>query len=70
MTFNDLLTKLNDFMYTYVLIIMLAGVGIYFTVRTKGVQFRLVKDGIKSMMEKAKTDDSGEKKVSSFQALM
>jgi len=70
MTFNDLLTKLNDFMYTYVLIIMLAGVGIYFTVRTKGVQFRLMKDGIKSMMEKAKTDDNGEKKVSSFQALM
>lgn len=70
MTFNDLLTKLNDFMYTYVLIIMLAGVGIYFTVRTRGVQFRLMKDGIKSMMEKAKTDDNGEKKVSSFQALM
>lgn len=70
MTFNDLLTKLNDFMYTYVLIIMLAGVGIYFTVRTRGVQFRLMKDGIKSMMEKAKTDDNGEKEVSSFQALM
>jgi len=70
MTFNDLLTKLNDFMYTYVLIIMLAGVGIYFTVRTRGVQFRLMKDGIKSMMEKAEVDESGEKKVSSFQALM
>lgn len=70
MTFNDLLTRLNDFMYTYVLIIMLAGAGIYFTVRTKGVQFRLLKDGIKSMMEKAEQDESGEKKVSSFQALM
>jgi len=70
MTFNDLLTKLNDFMYTYVLIIMLAGVGIYFTVRTRGVQFRLMKDGIKSMMERAEKDENGEKKVSSFQALM
>lgn len=70
MTFNDLLTKLNDFMYTYVLIIMLAGVGIYFTVRTRGVQFRLLKDGIKSMMERAEKDENGEKKVSSFQALM
>lgn len=70
MTFNDLLTKLNDFMYTYVLIIMLAGVGIYFTVRTKGVQFRLIKDGIKSMLEKSGEDEKGEKKVSSFQALM
>ena len=70
MTFNDLLTKLNDFMYTYVLIVMLAGVGIYFTVRTKGVQFRLLKDGIKSMMERTEKDENGEKKVSSFQALM
>lgn len=70
MTFNDMLTKLNDFMYTYVLIIMLAGVGIYFTVRTRGVQFRLIKDGIKSMMEKTERDENGEKKVSSFQALM
>lgn len=32
MTFNDLLTKLNDFMYTYVLIIMLSGVGIQYPV--------------------------------------
>lgn len=70
MTFNDLLTKLNDFMYTYVLIIMLAGVGIYFTVKTRGVQFRLMKDGIKSMLERAETSENGEKKVSSFQALM
>lgn len=57
-------------MYTYVLIIMLVGAGIYFTIRTRGVQFRLLKDGIKSMLEKGKTDENGEKKVSSFQALM
>ena len=31
---NDILTKLNDFMYTYVLIIMLVAVGVYFTIRT------------------------------------
>ncbi len=69
MTINDILTKINDFMYTYVLIIMLAGVGLYFTIRTKGVQFRLIGDGIKSMMEKSDNKE-GEKKVSSFQALM
>ena len=70
MSFNDVLTELNDFMYTYVLIIMLVGVGIFFTVKTKGVQFRLIIDGIKSMTEKAGTDENGRKKVSSFQALM
>lgn len=68
MNFNNLLTKLNNLMYTYVLIIMLTGVGVYFTVKTKGVQFRLLKDGIISMLEK--TDKKDEKKVSSFQALM
>ena len=70
MSLNDVLTILNNFMYTYVLIIMLVGVGLYFTVKTKGVQFRLMKDGIKSMLEKAETDENGHKKVSSFQALM
>ena len=70
MTFNDLLTKLNDVMYSYVLIIMLVGVGIYFTIRTRGVQFRLLIDGLKSMVEPAQKDNEGGKKVSSFQALM
>lgn len=70
MTFNDYLTKINEFMYTYVLIIMLVGVGFYFTVRTRGVQFRLLMDGIRSMLDKAGKDEKGEKKVSSFQALM
>ncbi len=70
MTFNDILTKLNDVMYTYVLIILLIGVGVYFTIRTKCVQFQFFKDGIKSMLEKADTNENGEKKVSSFQALM
>ncbi len=70
MTFNDILTKINDYMYTYILIIMLAGVGIYFTIRTKGVQFRLFGDGVRSMLDKAEADEEGNKKVSSFQALM
>ena len=67
---NDILTKTNEVMYTYILIVMLVGTGIYFTIRTKGVQFRLVKDGIKSMLEKSELDEDGNKKVSSFQALM
>lgn len=67
---NDILTKLNDFMYTYVLIIMLVAVGVYFTIRTRGVQIRLLKDGIKNLMEKNTEEENGKKKVSSFQALM
>ena len=71
MGINDILTKINDVMYTYILIIMLVGAGIYFTVRTRMVQLRLLKDGIKSMLEKSdKVREDGQKKVSSFQALM
>ena len=50
---NDILTKINDTMYTYILLVLLAGAGIYFTVRTKGVQLRLLGDGLKCMLEKA-----------------
>jgi len=69
MTFNDILTGMNDIMYTYILIIMLVGAGLYFTIRTKGVQFRLFGDGIKAMLA-PKDKEEGGKKVSSFQALM
>ena len=70
MFINDILTAINDVMYTYILVVLLVGVGIYFTIRTKGVQFRLLGDGIKSMLEKSEKNGKGEKKVSSFQALM
>ena len=60
----------NDFMYTYVLIILLVGIGVYFTIRTRFVQVRLLKDGIRSLLEKSEDGKNGEKKVSSFQALM
>ena len=70
MQINDILTQINDFMYTYVLIILLVFVGVYFTIRTRGVQLRLLKDGLKSLLEKAGEDEQGKKKGSSFQALM
>ncbi len=69
MSFNDILTNINDVMYTYILIILLVAAGLYFTIRTKGAQFRLFGDGIKSMLDKADNKE-GEKNVSSFQALM
>lgn len=68
--FNDFLTSLNNLMYTYVLIILLIGAGVYFSVRTRFVQFRLLGDGLKAMLGKTGKDDNGRKKVSSFQALM
>ena len=57
MFINDILTAINDVMYTYILVVLLVGVGIYFTIRTKGVQFRLLGDGIKSMLEKSEKNE-------------
>ena len=66
MSFAEILTKFDDILYTWCLIYMLAGAGIYFTIRTGFVQIRLFKDCIKCMFEK-KTGEGG---ISSFQALM
>ena len=67
--FNNLLASLNDFLYSYILIFLLVAAGIYFSNRTKFVQFRLISDAIKALKEKAENNDNG-KSVSSFQALM
>jgi len=57
---------ISDALYSYALIILLVGGGIYFTIRSRAPQFRLFKDQIKNVTEKPK-DKKG---VSSFQALM
>lgn len=63
---NAILTWLNDFLYIYILVALLTAAGIYFTVVTRGVQFRLLKEGLRTLTEK-KASNSG---ISSFQALM
>ncbi len=63
---NNIATSINDALYTYILIIVLVLGGLYFTFRTKFVQFRLIPDMFRAVTEKPK-DGKG---VSSFQALM
>ena len=65
-TLNLILGHISDFMYTYILIILLIGAGIYFTFRTKFVQFRMVPEALRVLGEKKKDG----KDISSFQALM
>lgn len=64
--FENLIENLNNALYSYILIIFLVLGGIYFSFRTKFVQFRLLKQQIKAVTEKP-IDGKG---VSSFQALM
>jgi AGCS family alanine or glycine:cation symporter len=59
---------IDSYMYTYFLVILLIFSGIYFTIRTRGVQFRYFKQMFKCLTEKKHV--KGGKSVSSFQALM
>ena len=61
-----LLSILNEFLYSYILIALLLVAGLYFTFRTRFVQFRLFKEGIQLLSEKSHKQGG----VSSFQALM
>lgn len=60
--------EISNVMYTYLLVFLLVGTGVYFTVRTKGVQFRYVKDMFTVLTEQKHV--VGNQSVSSFQALM
>ena len=64
--FESIISSLNNILYSYVLVIVLILGGLYFTIRTKFVQFRLIKEQFRAVTEKS-TDGKG---VSSFQALM
>ena len=63
---NEIISTLNDALYSYILIIILVLGGLFFTFRTKFIQFRLLKEQFRAVLEKP-ADGNG---VSSFQALM
>ena len=64
--FEQIVSSVNNALYSYILIILLVAGGLFFTFRTKFAQFRLFKEQIKAVTEKP-SDGKG---VSSFQALM
>ncbi|MBQ9743513.1 MAG: alanine:cation symporter family protein [Clostridia bacterium] len=63
---ENIISGISNVMYTYILIILLVGAGVYFTIRTRFAPFRLMKEQLRAVTEKPK-DGKG---VSSFQALM
>ena len=64
---NNILTEINNFLYTYPLLILLVGTGIWFSLRTRFVQVRFLREALRVLGEKAEEED-GKKQVSSFQA--
>lgn len=63
---ENVVVQVNDVLYSYVLILMLALAGVYFTFRTRFMQFRLFFEQLRCVMEKP----VGKEETSSFQALM
>ena len=66
MNLNEYIASLNDLLYGYILIILLVAAGVWFTIRSRCVQIRLLPEGIRLLSEKGKSKNS----TSSFQALM
>ena len=63
---GDLIGTLSNYLYTYILVILLIAAGLYFTIRTRFVQFRMVRESIRVVGERPEQEGA----VSSFQALM
>ena len=61
-----IIDNISSFMYSKLLVIILIGAGVYFTIRTSFPQVRLFHSACKAVMEKPDDEDA----VSSFQALM
>ena len=74
MTVNELITTVNDIIWSYVLIVALVGCGLWFTWRTRFAQFRMVGEMIRLLTDSTvgtvKEQAKGERvrRVSSFQA--
>ena len=65
---NKLILLVNDFIWSYILIAMLIVIGLYFTFRTKFVQFGNIKEMFKLLGEGSSSKDKSKNEVSSFQA--
>ena len=73
---NELITAVNDVIWSYVLIVALVGCGIWFTWRTRFVQFRMVgemlrlltESAVSTVEEQVKEKTGKSRHISSFQA--
>lgn len=67
-TLQQIINTANDVLWTYILIAMLLGCAVYFTWRTRFVQFRNLREMLRLLTEGAPESADGQRQVSSFQA--
>lgn len=65
---DSIINTINNFFYSYLLIYLLIGVGLFFTIKTKFIQFRMLPEMLRVITEKASTNEHGHKGISAFQA--
>ena len=71
MMMNELITQINDALWGYLLIGALVAAGLWFTWKTKGVQFRMVGEMVRLLTDSATmgaTPNKSHRQISSFQA--
>ena len=64
--FAEIISTISNLLYSYILIVLLLGAGIYFSIRTRFVQFRMFVESLRVVAQPG-NDKNG---LSSFQALM
>ena len=71
---NEIITQVNDVLWTYVLMVVLVGCGLWFTWRMRFVQFRMLGEMVRLLTDVSVASVSGDrqaspkKHISSFQA--
>lgn len=68
---NTFIASINDVLWSYVLIVMLIGCALYFTFKTKFLQFRMLGEMVRLLGDSTSNNkQDGKKQISSFEAFM
>ena len=65
---NNIITSINDALWAYLLIGALILCGLYFTIRSRFVQFTMLGDMFRQLVDSSSTHSGKKKHISSFQA--
>ncbi len=65
---NEWISSANDILWSYILIVLLLGCALWFSIKSRFVQFRLIGEMVRLLGDSAGKGDHGEKHISSFQA--
>lgn len=66
--FTQIINGTNDILWTYILVVMLLGCAVWFSIKTKFVQFRMIGEMIRLLGDSTAKINGHDKHISSFQA--